>query len=148
MPESKYYIISYGLIFAMAGVVMLTGFMSILVEALMGMKTSQGNSDSKFLKNYDELMDILNFEGAKRSELDLVAKSFAHHFLDLPARTEITADTKKKIENRMDFVYQFARHPNASEEILGKFRNLLVEKCPEYEPDFDKHIEKAVKEKK
>lgn len=148
MPESKYYLISYSLIFAMAGVVMFTGFMSILVEALMGMKTSQGVENNKFLKNYDELMDILNFEGAKRNELDLVAKSFVHNFLDLPARTEINADSKKKIENRMEFVYQFAQHPNATEDILGKFRNLLVEKCPEYEPDFDKNIEKAVKEKK
>lgn len=149
MPEGQYYTISYGLIFVMAGIVVLTGFMSILVEAIIGMGSATKSTGNKYLKNYEEITDIINFEGAKKSELDLAGKSFIHNFLDLPEdRTKLSSDGAQMIKSKLDFVADFVKHPNATEELIEKFKALLIEKCPSYEPDFTKQIEKAFKERK
>lgn len=150
MTEIKYYTLSYGMLFFMAGFVLLVTTFSILVETIRNLQNSKSKQPQcRLLKNYDEITDIIAYQEAPKKELVLALKSFVKYFTDLPPRNEIAGGDKLKMLNsKMDFVYEFVKHPNTDESVVETLRKELYGKHPDYQPDFEKQIEKALETKK
>lgn len=144
MVQEKYYIASYAVLFIPAIGVLFLSLFTIMIGMLVDSKSEPNSSASKYLKNYTEILDIINFQNAKKSELELAARSFVKHFANFPQRSGVMPpDDRRRLEEKLEVVEKFAKNAAVTEDVREMFKQELLTKFPDYEYDVENALQKG-----